>query len=143
MEIDTSGDENKLDSELLIHFPQGLIGFEQLKDYKLYSSETEENLHWLQPVEDETIEFAVTFPQVFQIDYEISLNDDEEQLLDIDDAKEIALLVTLSKKDTPLDDGTQLNANFMAPIVINTKKRLGLQKILNKQINPVTITMKG
>jgi len=143
MEIDTSGDENKLDGELLIHFPQGLIGFEQLKDYKLYSSETEENLHWLQPVNDETIEFAVTFPQVFQIDYEISLNDDEEQLLDIEDAEEIALLVTLSKKDSPQDDGTQLNANFMAPIVINTKKRLGLQKTLNKQINPVTITMKG
>ena len=36
-------------------------------------------LHWLQPVEDPDIEFAVTFPQIFQINYEITLTDEEEK----------------------------------------------------------------
>jgi len=143
MQINTHGDEKLLEKEQIINFPEGLIGFEDLKDYKLYSSETEENLHWLQPVDDADIEFAVTIPQLFQIDYEIYLNDEEENTLDFNVEDDIVVLVTLSKKMSPQDNETLLNANFLAPIVINTNKRLGIQKILNKQKNPVTITMKG
>ncbi len=41
-------------------------------------------------------------------------------------ASDLALLVTLSKPSE--DQG--VHANFMGPIVLNTRKRLGLQKAL-------------
>jgi len=143
MDIETQNDQNSPNHGMLIHFPNGLLGFESLKDYKLLSSETEKDLHWLQPVENEAIEFAVTLPQIYQINYEISLNDNEEQSLGIEENDEVIVLVTLSKKENPKPGESLLNANFMAPIIINASKQLGLQKILNQEQNPVTITMKG
>jgi len=143
MEIETQNDQNLPNHGLLIHFPNGLLGFESLKDYRLLGSETEKDLYWLQPVDDQDIEFAVTLPHVYQINYEISLNDDNEQHLDVEDNNEIIVLVTLSKNENPESDGTLLKPNFIAPIIINASKQLGLQKILNKEKNPVTITMKG
>ena len=143
MEINTRGEEKVLNEDLVIHFPGGLLGFENLKDYRLFNSETEENLYWLKPVDDEVIEFAVTTPQIYQVDYEISLDDKDESQLDIDEGDELAVLVTLSKNTSSQENSTLLNANFIAPILINMNKKLGMQKILNKQQNPVTITMKG
>jgi len=143
MEIETQYDQKSPNHGMLIQFPTGLLGFEEFKDYRLLSSETEKDLHWLQPVENEAIEFAVTLPQIYQINYEISLNDDEEQSLDFEENDEIIVLVTLSKKENPKPGEPLLNANFMAPIIINASKQLGLQKTLNQEQSPVTITMKG
>jgi len=143
MDINTRKDEKVLKNENLIHFPEGLIGFESLKDYKLLSSETEKDLHWLQPVEEPEIEFAVTLPQIFQVNYEVTLNDDEEKLLNIEDGDEVIVLVTLSKKMQARENETLLNANFIAPIIINSDKQTGLQKVLTQEKNPITITMKG
>ena len=116
MEISTQSGANQLEKDIIIHFPEGLIGFEEMKDYKLFSSETEENLHWLQPVDDESIEFAVTFPQVYQVEYEVFLNDEEEKLLGLQKSDEITVLVTLSKKDYSEDSPSQIHANFIAPV---------------------------
>ena len=126
-----------------IHFPEGLIGFENMKDYKLFSSETEKDLHWLQPVNNEEIDFAVTFPDVFQVNYEINLSDTEERLLGFDENDELAVLVVLAKKPDENSSNSSLNANFMAPISLNRNKKLGYQKVLSKIENPVTITMRG
>jgi flagellar assembly factor FliW len=143
MDINTRKDEKVLKKENIIHFPEGLIGFESLKDYKVLSSETEKDLHWLQPTEEPDIEFAVTYPQIFQINYELTLTDDEEELLKIVDGDELIVLVTLSKKTKAQENETLLNANFIAPIIINFNKQLGFQKILTQEKNPITITMKG
>ena len=143
MEINSQSGTNQLEKDIIIHFPEGLIGFEEMKDYKLFSSETEDNLHWLQPVDNESIEFAVTFPQVYQVEYEVSLDDEEEKLLNIEGPDELTVLVTLSKKNPSQDTASHLQANFIAPIIININKKLGLQKILSQQENPITITMKG
>lgn len=143
MDINTQKNDKTITNENIIHFPQGLIGFESLKDYKILSSETEKELHWLQPVEDPDIEFAVTFPQIFQINYEITLTDEEEKLLNVEGEDEIIVLVTLSKKMEAQENETLLNANFIAPIIINSNKQLGFQKVLTQEKNPITITMKG
>ncbi len=143
MDIKTKTSSKNLQKENIIHFPEGLIGFESLKNYRIFSSETETDLHWLKPVDDNQIEFAVTFPQVFQVNYEISLDDEEETRLDIEDEDELIVFVTLSRNPNPQENQQRLNANFIAPIIINSNKKLGLQKILNRQENAVTITMKG
>ena len=128
---------------MTIHFPNGLLGFEEFKDFRLLSSETEKDLHWLQSTQDNQLEFAVTIPSVFQVDYEVTLNSEDEKLLNIDDGDELIILVTLSKKDASEEKNTRLNANFIAPVIINASQKLGIQKILESTQNPVTITMRG
>lgn len=142
MEINTQNSSENI-NENAIHFPNGLLGFEDLKNFHLVSSDTEKDLHWLQPEGNSQIEFAVTLPSVFQVNYEVSLTDDEEKTLDIQSDDEVIVLVTLSKNLEENSDSSQLNANFMGPIIINASKKLGLQKVMNHNQNPVTITMRG
>jgi flagellar assembly factor FliW len=143
MDINSQTDNGSINNDTTIHFPEGLLGFNEFRDYRLFNSNKEKDLHWLQPVNSEEIEFAVTLPSVFQVDYEVTLDEDEEKTLDIQDGDEVVVLVTLSKNQDDDPQRSCLNANFIAPIVINTTKQLGLQKVLNHQENPVTITMRG
>lgn len=143
MDVNSKTDNSAIDNNTTIRFPEGLLGFDEYKEYRLFTSATEKDLHWLQPVDTDDIEFAVTFPSIFQVNYEVTLDQQEETLLDISNDDEIAVLVTLSKKPKNDDHDSFLNANFIAPIIINISKKLGLQKILNQQENPVTITMRG
>ena len=124
--------------EHIIHFPVGLIGFELLKDYKIFSSKTEEKLYWLQPIDDQGIEFTVTHPSTFHINYEINLNNEEENLIDYQDGDELTILITLSKNFEAQSDQNRLKPNLAAPIIINADKKLGLQKNLSEQEVPHT-----
>ena len=99
MDINSKNSNKNMDT-MTIHFPNGLLGFEEFKDFQLLSSETEKDLHWLQSTQDNQLEFAVTIPSVFQVDYEVTLNSEDEKLLNIDDKDELIILVTLSKNDS-------------------------------------------
>lgn len=143
MEINTKPQDSTVKNDSLIHFPEGLAGFETLKNFRLLNSETEKNLFWLQSVDNGTIEFTVTDPRIFQVNYEVTLSDQEIILLNAESDSDIVVLVTLAKKEKPDQDEHSLHANFMGPIIINADKKLGLQKTLNNQENGVVITMKG
>ena len=84
--------------ENIVCFPLGLIGFETMKDYRIFGSETEKDLYWLQPIDDQEIEFAVTPLSTFHINYVINLNNEEENLIEYQDGDVLTVLVTLSKK---------------------------------------------
>lgn len=142
MEINTKPHDSELKKEAIIHFPEGLVGFEHIKNFKLFNSETEKNLFWLKAVDDEAIEFTVTDPSVFQVNYEVTLNDEEIKLLDAQNSADIILLVTLSQKEQPDTGKNALHANFMGPIIINAEKKLGIQKTLNNKEKGVVITVK-
>lgn len=143
MDIKSQGQKLSQPEDTIIRFEQGLIGFEQYQSYRLLSSEQEASLHWLQPVDEPAIDFAVTFPQVFDVDFEITLSDEESRALAFNDGDEIIVLVMLSRRDQLETSGSALKANFMAPVLINPNSHKGLQKILNNRDHPVTITMKG
>jgi flagellar assembly factor FliW len=57
-------------------------------------------------------------------------------MLQLDDPGEIAVLVTLASGGE-YDRG--IHANFMGPIMLNTNKRIGLQKHLNEVSGSVVI----
>jgi len=143
MEINTKPLTSEFKKDTIVHFPQGLAGFESAKNFRLFNSETEKNLFWLQSEDDKALEFAVADPSLFQINYEVTLNADEIRLLDAQEKADIVVLVTISAKSQADDKQNNLHANFMGPIVINAATKLGLQKTLNNNEQGVTITMKG
>ena len=136
MQINTRFGQMEVDPASIINFPHGLAGFEELHDFKLLHEEGKTNVFYLQSIDDPEVQFPVVNPDTYQVSYECVLNDDEATALQIDDPADVAVLVTLAQTGER-DQG--IHANFMGPILLNTGKRIGLQKHLNQVSGSVVI----
>jgi flagellar assembly factor FliW len=67
---------------------------------------------------------------VFGLNYEFTLSDEEESLLQMDKVADIAILLIAYKPQPDAGSKTNINANINGPVVLNTRSRLGMQKIL-------------
>jgi flagellar assembly factor FliW len=109
-----------------ILFPQGLFGFEELRDYVLLDAERQP-FYWLQSIEKEQVAFVLINPFLIRPDYELSIGNGE--LLDIGiDAPEKALVFAIV---TIPADGGPMTVNLQGPLTINRDTREGKQAILN------------
>lgn len=129
MQINTPYGEQEIDPESLITFPEGLPGFEDLKQFKLFHEEGKSTVFYLQSIDDAQVQFPLVDPDNFQVNYQITLSDDELALLKLDNPEDATILVTVSRADGAEDGG--IHANFMGPIVINTSNKVAIQKTLN------------
>jgi flagellar assembly factor FliW len=136
MEINTRFGTQHIDPASVIHFPHGLAGFEQLHEFKLFHEEGKPTVFFLQALEDPDVQFSVVNPDTYQVNYECVLSDEEAATLQLEDPSDIAMLVTLASGGE-YDRG--IHANFMGPIMLNTSKRIGLQKHLNQVSGSVVI----
>lgn len=136
MQINTRFGSQEIDPASVIHFPLGLAGFENLHRFKLFHEDGRPALFYLQSLDDPDIQLPVVNPHSFQVAYECVLSDDEADALQIDDTADVAVLVTLAQAG---DHDHGIHANFMGPIILNTAKRIGLQKHLNQVSGSVVI----
>ncbi|MDO9103952.1 MAG: flagellar assembly protein FliW [Methylovulum sp.] len=139
MEIRTSlFGEQIIDPNTVITFPQGIPGFEDKTAYKLFHQDGNEIIYWLQSLDDEDLGFSVADPAHFNINYLFVLTDEEEQLLKLSDINDLAFLLILQKNE---NDGQQpmIKGTLSSPLVINTKTRLGIQKILPRIEQSITL----
>ncbi|OHW61968.1 flagellar assembly factor FliW [Andreesenia angusta] len=112
----------------IITFKEGIPGFEDYRDYVLVINEDEENpFHKLQSVEEESIGFYVVNPFLIINDYDFELKESTIKLLEIQSEKDLAVL-SIVKIPGKLEDMT---VNLSAPIVINSKSKLGKQIVLD------------
>jgi len=136
MEITTRFGTQEIDPSSVVRFPEGLAGFEDLRDFKLFHEEGKPTVFYLQSLQDPEVQFPVVNPDTYQVNYECVLSDAEAQTLQLDDPADVAVLVTLAQGS---DKDTGIHANFMGPIILNTAKRIGLQKHLNEVSGSVVI----
>lgn len=136
MQINTRFGAQNVDPATIIRFPHGLAGFEDLHEFKLFHEEGKPSVFYLQSLDDPEVQFPVVNPDSYQVSYECVLNDDEAAVLQLDDPDDVAVLVTLAQAGER-DHG--IHANFMGPILLNTGKRIGLQKHLNQVSGSVVI----
>ncbi len=143
MKVNTSFGEQDVAPEEILTFPQGLPGFDNLTRFKLFHEEGNSSLHWLQSLDDPQMRFPATDPALLKVQYEIRLSDEEMALLGDGGPEDIALLVLLYRGNRgETGEPTQedpLNANFLGPLIINTRSRTGMQKVLNQVEDYVTI----
>lgn len=135
MEIQTSNfGTQTISADDIISFPNGLIGLETHTQFKLFHEESDNpTVYWLQSISDADFTMSVVSPAAFGLDYEISLSDDEQALLKLDNADDvIVLLIVYKKYEQSSDSDLDIKTIFKAPIIINTKDKLGLQKSLSK-----------
>ncbi|MDP2903083.1 MAG: flagellar assembly protein FliW [Methylovulum sp.] len=139
MEIRTSlFGEQIIDPNTVITFPLGIPGFEDKTTYKLFHQEGNEIIYWLQSVDDAELGFSVADPANFKINYLFILADEEEQLLQLTDINDLAFLLILQKNENE-GDKPVIKGTLTSPLVINTKTRLGIQKIIPRIEQSITL----
>ena len=114
-----------VNKENLLDFPEGLPGFEDLHQFVLLHDEGNESVFYLQSLDDPGIRLPVTSPHWFRVDYEIELSDEEAALLQVERPEDVAILVTLADDE---HSPAGFRANFRGPIILNTRRNIGLQK---------------
>ena len=137
VEINTRYGRQLVARSSLLNFPQGLPGFEDLHEYKLFHEDGKSTVYYLQSTEDPEIRLPVITPEACQVDYRIELSDDDIERLEAKSDDELIVVVTVSDNADRPESG--ITANFMAPIVINANSRIGIQKTLNQVSGGVVI----
>ncbi|MBQ9936675.1 MAG: flagellar assembly protein FliW [Lachnospiraceae bacterium] len=125
-----------IEDDKIINFPNGIIGFENLKNFALiYDSEREERskISWLQSMEEPLMVLPVINPLDLMDNYTPTIED--ELMKNIGDPADADLLifVTLSIPS----DIEKMTANLKAPFIINTVERKAMQVIVENSEYPV------
>jgi flagellar assembly factor FliW len=132
--------EQNADTEAAIHFPAGLPGFEDCKDFKLFHQESETPVvFWLQSLERPEVAFSVTDPALVGIYYEFTLSDEDLHLLGGQGEAEDMIVAILLYKD----ESGAIKGSIKSPLVINMKTLKGLQKMLLNVEPLVTVKEKS
>lgn len=118
-----------IQQEKIIHFDNGLPGFEEYKDFTvLYDIDTEEKpfFSWLQAVDEKNLAFPIVNP--FNIDENYNPTVDNQDLAGLGEMTPentvVFLLATIPQ------DIKNASVNMKAPIIINIDNRKGMQIIV-------------
>ena len=151
IKLNTRFGEVDVDPSQIITFPKGIPGFENFTRWMLFHELNDQGepvsgvvIH-LQSLDNEKVTLSLTEPNLFGFNYELVLSDSEVEELKVESAGDILVLTTLSEKDVtaraleakevvskiyvPVSP-EDMYANLSAPILINVKSRIGIQKIL-------------
>lgn len=121
--------EIDLEEDKMIKFENGLMGFEEYKNYTiLYDSEKEERpeISWLQSLDEPGLALPVISPLCVKKDYNPVVEDELLRCLGELNDENLVILITM----TIPHDLTKMTANLKAPIIINSDTRLGRQLIV-------------
>lgn len=123
----------------VITFPNGMVGFENSKRYMLvHEQENNDSASFtLQSVDDATLAFQIIDPTAVGFNYELALTDAETALLQNPAAEDVAVMIILFKPEVGQAD---IKPNLRAPLIINTRARVGLQKVMEKMHQNVMLS---
>lgn len=124
--------ELNIDEKNILYFPNGLLGFENSKEFVLLDVPENPYFKFLQDIHNSYISFLLINPWDFFKGYDVELPDEDIQKLDINSKEEnhmvIYSVVTLGQ------EFKTSTSNLLAPIVINLEIKKGRQFILNDSI---------
>ena len=116
----------QLQNEDIITFPEGMLGFQDLRQFVLLDDPNDDIFAWLQSCELPSVAFPVLEPEIFGHYYSVTLSKNEIELLKIkgDQKPSFMNIITIP------DDPTQMTANVKAPIAFNMTERIARQCVL-------------
>ncbi|PLX91422.1 MAG: flagellar assembly protein FliW [Desulfuromonas sp.] len=119
--------EIEYDPENVVTFPEGLIGFENLRDFIVMPNKKEGLLFWIQSVEDPEVALVLTDPTNFFLTYKVVPEEGERAKLDISEEDDSYSLVVVT-----VSPQQEVTFNLMAPILFAPKTNRAIQVILEK-----------
>ncbi len=107
----------EVNSQNVFLFKDGILGFEDLRDFVLVNAEETAPFKWLISVESPEIGFPLISPWLIDLSYAPGKN--------LDLSKEVPMVVI-----TLGDESGKMTANLKAPIILDVEEQLGSQIIL-------------
>lgn len=110
----------------VLTFPEGLLGFADLRKFVLLDDPSDEIFAWLQSCEASPIAFPVLDPEMFLENYKVNLTkaDMESLRMQAGQSPKNFCIITIP------DDPTQMTANLKAPVIVNVQEKLARQCVL-------------
>lgn len=136
MRIDTRYfGEVDIADEKIIHFEQGILGFEEYKDYTvLYDvEEGEPFFSWLQSITNKELAFPIVNPFRVKEDYCVEVDDSLLEVIGNGADEDIVVFLMA----TVPSDIKKASVNMKAPLLINTANNLGMQVVLENPEYPI------
>ncbi len=125
--------EIEVNQQDIIKFKEGILGFEQYKNFTIVDPNDTTLIMWMQCVDAPQIAFPIIEPQIFKPDYCPVLMPTDMNSIELQQPMDAKVYTIL----TIPNDFTQMNANLKAPIIINLKKNIAKQIVL--QDNKLTV----
>jgi len=112
----------------ILHFPNGIPGFLDEKDFVHIPHEVGSPFSFLQSTTEANLSFLLVEPFAFINDYEFVLEDKVAKELELsqENPPQVFLIATVKEKVT------DMTVNLLAPLIMNGVKRIGRQVILDK-----------
>lgn len=127
--------EIEVDDSKIISFPNGIIGFPDLKRFTLMFDEEKgsDTIKWLQSIEEPNFAMPVMDPLIVCPDYNPQV--DRTSISEIGELKDEDLLVLVTV--TVPHDLKQMTVNLKGPFIINVAEMKAVQSIIDNDEYPV------
>lgn len=103
-----------------------LLGFPDLSDFLLISSEKSSPFLWFQATQDPDVCFILIEPKIFHPNYDPKINKRELKILGIDKEEDLKLASIVVVPSDPKN----ATVNLRAPLLLNMERKLAKQVIL-------------
>ncbi|MFU0782862.1 MAG: flagellar assembly protein FliW [Thermoanaerobacterium thermosaccharolyticum] len=113
--------------EDVLHFDDGIPGFEGLKSFILLIVDEYTPFKWLQSLDDTNIAFVIIDPKVVVKDYKVEIDEETIRLLEIKDINHVLVYAIVVIPD----EIEKMTANLKAPIIVNAENNKGMQILLD------------
>lgn len=110
----------------IIRFPEGLLGFSDLRHFVLLDDPNDEIFAWLQSCEEPGVAFPVLEPELFTDNYQVQPAKNDLISLELVSSQKMKCFAIITIPSDP----TLMTANLKAPVVINIEKRIARQCVL-------------
>lgn len=124
----------------IIHFPNGLPGFEENKEFVILQLEKDSPFAILQSIKQQEIGFVIALPFIFKDDYVFDLTEEDKEELQIKSSEDLIIYSIVTLKE-PFNSST---LNLQAPLLINHKQKIAKQPVLqDANIYPLRFPIEG
>ena len=127
--------EVEIDDSKIISFPNGIIGFPDLKKFILMYDEEKgtDTIKWLQSIDEPSFAMPVMDPLIVCPDYKPEVDRTTVDIIGELSNEDLLVLVTV----TVPHDLKQMTVNLMGPFIINVKECKAVQTIVDNEEYPV------
>jgi flagellar assembly factor FliW len=108
-----------------VRMPNGLLGFEEVKDYVLMSNPEEHPFAWLQVQDNSSLAFVVIDPFIANPDYQPDIPQADVEFLKLKEPDDAQLLGIVT-----VHNAQRATVNLKGPIVINRHTHVAKQVII-------------
>ena len=121
--------EIEVQDDRVIRFANGIPAFEYLHAFVIVQADRTAPVYWMQSVDEPAVALPVVDPFALIGNYSLEVNDAEVEDLCLENQADLMVLgVTVIPEDV-----TQMTVNLAAPVLVNTKKGIGKQIVMDNR----------